>query len=835
MFRHHLLALTFLLCGLLAFALPARAALELIDTVVLPERLGRTLDQNVLKLHGLAIDPTRNLVYSAGIMSSALGVLDGTNETWTRTYQTGAEGFALKYLEVDAVANRLYVNDATNHTLRAIDLASGTVRGPVTIDGTIATPVADTRRGLVYLTQPSSPTFRAYHGADLSLAYSTDAMGAGAAHAIYDAGSDRVYVLDAATSGQLRIYSFDPAARAVASTLTLALGPNQRPYRMAYDATNHRFFVVVGAQVLAVSSAGTLLGQMALSPAQTTKDLAYDPDRNELAVLVIDKPADGTQADSGGHVLFFSGQNYLPAKDLAFAKKPSSLLYNPSTRRFYTPESDASTVWSIAGGGGEVHGLRLGDSAEMITLARAGESVYLTSRLGGSYLLEWKASTSGLETFTAGFWPIPTRSNDAGNAFYVLNAWDSTLSVFDLTGSRQLVATIPLGLVRGTTDRLPDLGIDSTRQRAYAAYPEFGKIAVVDLANRVALAPISVPGFQTGDTGGGPGQLQVRVVPGSGRLFAFWQTVKHLTVWDVSGSTPTLLLDRQLSGMPSIGASLDQLFVDATRNRVYAGPMELDGSTGLPTGRMLARGERVIGLDQTAGVLFASGVETVNGVASDVVSRLDRASLAVVEAVVLGPVPSAMNTQYAYDAARQRLYAADGQADILRVYNATGTTLAARVTAVEFHHASLNHYFLTADRDEARAIDRGGAGAGWARTGSAFYAYPASGAPASASPVCRFYGTPGIGPNSHFYTADAGECSNAKTDPGWTYEGIAFATGLPASGGHCNADQVPIYRAYNGRWQQNDSNHRYSADPGIYASTVGAGWAGEGVVFCAPR
>ena len=835
MLRFNLLAYCFLIGGFLACALPARAALQLIDSVDFLARQGRPLDANVLKLHGVAVDATRNQVYVAGIMSSALGVLDAGSETWQRNLEIGLGGFALKYLEVDPVANRLYVNDATNATLRSIDLASGTVLGPVSIAATIARPVADTRRGLVYFTQPSSPTFRAYQGSDLTLAYGTDAMGSGAAHAIYDAASDRVYVLDAASAGLLRIYVFDPAARAVASTITYTLPSGQRPYRMAYDAAQGRFFVVVGASVLAINHSGALLGQMPLSPTQETKDLAFDPDRREVVVLVLDRPSGGTQAASGGHMLFFETAGFQQTRNLALGHKPHALSYNSANKRFYIAESDASTVWSIAGGGSEAHGLRLGDSTEMISLAAGGENVYLTSRLGGSYLMEWKASTSSLQTFSAGFWPIPTRVNDSGNELYVLNAWDSTLSVFSLASGRSLVATIPVGLPKGSTDRLPDLAIDSTRQRAYGAYPEFGKIAVVDLAGRSALTPITVPNFQSGDTGGGPGQLQVRVMPGSGRLFAYWQTVKHLSVWDVSGSAPALLLDRQLTGMPSIGASVEQLFVDAERNRVYAGPMELDGSTGQPTGRMLARGERVIGLDAGANALWASGVETVDGAVQDVVAKLDRSSLALLEAQVLGPVPSAMNTQYAFDATRQRLYVADGQKASMNVYNTSASSLPERRTAVEFFHAGLAHYFITADPGEARAIDHGAAGSGWARTGYAFYAHPASATTAGTSPVCRFYGTPGAGPNSHFYTANASECTAVKADPGWTYEGLAFAIGTPDSSGACAGGQVPVYRNYNGRWQQNDSNHRYSADAGIYAQMVSLGWAGEGVVFCAPK
>ena len=52
--------------------------------------------------------------------------------------------------------------------------------------------------------------------------------------------------------------------------------------------------------------------------------------------------------------------------------------------------------------------------------------------------------------------------------------------------------------------------------------------------------------------------------------------------------------------------------------------------------------------------------------------------------------------------------------------------------------------------------------------------------------VCRFFGTPNVGPNSHFYTADAAECAKVKTYPAWTFEGIAFY--IP------HADQRPMRR-----------------------------------------
>jgi uncharacterized delta-60 repeat protein len=144
---------------------------------------------------------------------------------------------------------------------------------------------------------------------------------------------------------------------------------------------------------------------------------------------------------------------------------------------------------------------------------------------------------------------------------------------------------------------------------------------------------------------------------------------------------------------------------------------------------------------------------------------------------------------------------------------------------VEFYHSGLKHYFMTPDGFEADALDRGGAGGGWSRTGVSFYA----GGP---SPMCRFYGTPGIGPNSHFYTADAAECAGVKRDRGWLYEGLAFSA-TTAPGGRCRSGLRPIHRLYNNRAEVNDSNHRHIADFGLVPSMQAQGWIYEGVAFCA--
>jgi hypothetical protein len=148
-------------------------------------------------------------------------------------------------------------------------------------------------------------------------------------------------------------------------------------------------------------------------------------------------------------------------------------------------------------------------------------------------------------------------------------------------------------------------------------------------------------------------------------------------------------------------------------------------------------------------------------------------------------------------------------------------------TVVEFYNTNLKHYFVTANTAEQASIDAGGSGPGWTRTGLSFKSN-------GVSRVCRFYGTPGVGPNSHFYTVDAGECAQVKLDPGWHFESNDFSSTAPASPANCPSGTVPVYRAYNNRFAFNDSNHRLTTDVNAYNSTVAQGWIGEGIVMCAP-
>jgi len=116
------------------------------------------------------------------------------------------------------------------------------------------------------------------------------------------------------------------------------------------------------------------------------------------------------------------------------------------------------------------------------------------------------------------------------------------------------------------------------------------------------------------------------------------------------------------------------------------------------------------------------------------------------------------------------------------------------VAAVEYYHAGLKLYFVTALPNEIAALDGGAFGGAWVRTGQQFNVYALDDAPASSSTVWRFVDTTFW--TSHFYTANAAEYQALASGdvPGWLLEGPVFNAPMPASDGTCPGSTIPVYR-----------------------------------------
>jgi hypothetical protein len=146
--------------------------------------------------------------------------------------------------------------------------------------------------------------------------------------------------------------------------------------------------------------------------------------------------------------------------------------------------------------------------------------------------------------------------------------------------------------------------------------------------------------------------------------------------------------------------------------------------------------------------------------------------------------------------------------------------------AVEFSNANLGHFFLTASKTEIAALDAGAFGGAWVRTGATIKV-------GGTTAVCRFYGMPPKGPDSHFFTVDSAECQKVMSQyQAWTFENHAFAMTPPVDGA-CPAGLIPVHRFYNNPNTGTSMNHRYVIDAAVMQQMLAEGWIDEGVVMCA--
>jgi DNA-binding beta-propeller fold protein YncE len=648
----------------------ARAAGTLSGTRVdLLRLLSREFDRNTLKLFAVTSDPVRNRVIVAGILSQYVSILDGVTHRppsdGPATVDTGVTLFSYKYLAVDTTANRLYIRDTLNSKLSSVHLGTGAITGPIDLPAGLGAIVADSARGLVYVTTTEAPGFRVYDGATLALVTSLTSMGSALLSMVHDPTTDDLYVLDSSvptpSEAVGRIYRL-PLATRIPTTITFT--PNSTAARastMARSRASGRFYVVLAGGITVLTSEGATLHTRAL-PGLELQDMAFDDTDRRLLALFLDplSEADRKYSASGGRLYAYSGDTLSgPALSsaalseiAAFGRKPHTIHVNSATGRFYCAAGDDSTVWSGAANSNVIAGIRIGDSIEDLVLSPPDGTLYMNSRLGGSHVVAYNPVSGAATSFVAGTWPTGMAIDSVGQRLVVLNAWDSTMSVFALP-ARTLLSTIPIGLPRGTTDRLPDFAVDFTRQRAYAAYPEFGQVAVVDLSAGVALTPLTVDGFTTGDIDGGPNQMQIAVSESAARLHVMSPSLQRLDVYNVAAA-PVLVGSQSLpqTVAQSVGRPLWKLlFIDDERGKVFVAGVEREVATGAVTSRALSHGQRVFAADSSRNRYWAAAIE--DGAINIYVS--DRTSLALVDTYAAGATDT-LAPQFALDTARGRLF-----------------------------------------------------------------------------------------------------------------------------------------------------------------------------------
>ena len=290
----------------------------------------------------------------------------------------------------------------------------------------------------------------------------------------------------------------------------------------------------------------------------------------------------------------------------------------------------------------------------------------------------------------------------------------------------------------------------------------------------------------------------------------FWTTFSF-TVANTPGAAPCAASAIRSVSPPLLVSNLSGAFPGTFEFAVTDGQGHPIAGTSVSVTRLIALGEGGTLPEQQADAIFqATSVST------------DTAGIARFTAVA-----NTVAGTYQY-IARIDGSVAPGASFALSNRSVGAALPAGAVPVVEYYNASRDHYFLTSQVQEQLLLDHSVL-FGWVRTGGTFLAIQDIANSPLAAWVCRFYGSPAAGLDSHFYSAFSNECKDVlqKFPKSWLLETEeAFAIGYPNQVyGDCPAGTVPVFRLYNAKASP---NHRYTTSMAVVESMNALGWVSEG-------
>jgi YVTN family beta-propeller protein len=506
------------------------------------------------------------------------------------------------------------------------------------------------------------------------------------------------------------------------------------------------------------------------------------------------------------------------------------------------PAQADTVISSIATGGTDLHSLAVDTVRDKIyTVDGHGHAVTVIDGKTGTASnvpIDWSVS-----------WHVTSNAavviNPVTNKIYAANEYASDLTIID--GATNTTSTIA-----GASIFFWNMAVNPVTNRVYVLHS--GYIKVIDDTNTVIATLVVLSG---------PSDVAVNAV--TNKVYVTNQYNNNVMVLDGTTNTISTVTSGSKPGTVAVNSVTNMIYVV---NSGSANVTVIDGATNATTTVAVGTNPSGVAVNPVTNKIY------VTNLGSNTVTVIDGATNATTT-VAVGTNPSAVavnpvtNKIYVGNRSSANVSVIDGATNLTRtlttwrvpqtlavnsvtnrIYVGTsqsvividGAADIAPVTSgvVEFYNIFLDHYFITADSNEAAAIDGGSAGPGWVRTGNSFKS-------GGNTPVCRFYGSLSPGPNSHFYTLAGTECDGLKalqqstpaTQKRWNFESLDFISTPPITNGvngTCPTGTVPVYRAYNnGSSRGVDSNHRITANRAAIEEVVARGWSEEGVVMCAPN
>lgn len=553
--------------------------------------------RNVIKMCAVAVDEARGLAYTTGSQTRYASIIDVAQRreigsvTMPFTPQTNS-------LRCNPVNGYLLAGISDGKTLYAVNPRTSENTGSYTFDTQLT--------GLA-MYAPSNTMFacdgnavKVLDGNTLSPigSFNTGMRNGGIA---LDSAADILYVVSRNLTGpNITVKTFraaapNPLLRTITIPSTSALG------EIFLDPAADRM-VLVGltvAKAVRISS-GTV--ESTIDIKTVTQASAYSASLQKLFLDDEDGYSDAGEHGSWGKIYSYSfGTGSLDS--MKRGNRPSRIALDDSRHVLVIPSMHSATVELVDLLTNHADTIDIGETADAFALSPNHRTLYIAKRLGGSSIVMYDKTTQVLSQMPSGNWPAVTEVDSVLQRLFVLNEYESSISVFD-TRTNTLLKTILLSPPEARTDAIPTMYLDQTTHKLYVGIPEFGTITLVDARTMAEEKTIGLPGFQFNrDIHFSIGVFQLMTAPAYTSLFVLQKVEQKFVVLDMS----TLSFIDSVNVHPKwpVGSSFESnlLQYDTKANLLFLGNRVLNPQTLAQVGTIPST-DRLLGYSHDRKILY---------------------------------------------------------------------------------------------------------------------------------------------------------------------------------------------------------------------------------------
>ncbi len=621
--------------------------------------------QNVLKMYDVAVDESRGRAYTLGSQTEYAAMID---------IATGREigsvrlPFApqLNTLQCHPANGYLLVTTPSSSPVKmyAIDPANSRHTGTYTYETKGGGLAFDTRSNQIFLADGNA--IKILDGNNLGLVTSFH-PGFGAGGVAIDSLARTLYVVSRdllAGNAVIKVFSLSAP---YALLRTLSVPSAEVLGELILDASRQRLFLLGQRVVKTIDlRSGSVLATAYTSAATSSK--VYSVQQQTL--FMTDEDGYSTQGEHGSWGKIYRLHAASGVMDsVKMGDKPARLAIDKVRQVLVVPSMHGGIVELLHLDTNAVDTVDVGESADEFALSPNGESLYIVKRLGGSRVIRYDKITKQLSQMRAGNWPCVAEVDSTLGRLFVLNVYESNITVFDCQ-SNSVLDTIQLSILEGRTDAIPVMHLDQVSHQLYICFPEYEQMAVVNAATGREEKVVAIPGFHFDSAvHAAIGVIQLLAVPPHHKLLALQKHERKLKVFDMNSLALLDSVDLKTRWPNGSAFESNLLEYDAVSGKVFFGNLVID-PVNYRTIATLPALERVLGYSKDRRRLY--GLSARGG--EIVISEHDPASFALLRSQKLFQQSGRATPVFYYDAVANDLFIAEFNYAVLRHYDLDETT-----------------------------------------------------------------------------------------------------------------------------------------------------------------